>query len=72
MSAPQPPNSLLIPSSIFKERSLSVLEALSEYLKETLNLRLCKIADLLNKDQRTIWTVYHRAKVKRKKNAQNN
>ena len=55
-----------IPLSIFKDRSLSVLEALAEYLKEDLNLRYCRIADLLNKDQRTIWTVYNRAKKKRK------
>ena len=55
-----------IPLSIFKDRSLSVLEAVSEYLKESQNLRYCTIAALLNKDQRTIWTVYNRAKQKRK------
>ena len=61
-----------IPLSIFQDRSLSTLEALSEYLKEVLNLRYCKIAELLNKDQRTIWTVYSRAKAKRRKNAKEN
>ena len=54
-----------IPISIFRDRSLSVLEALSEYLKECQNMRYCRIAALLNKDQRTIWTVYSRAKKKR-------
>jgi len=58
-----------IPLSIFKDRSLSILESLAEYLKEELNLRYCKIAVLLNKDQRTIWTVYNRAKKKRRRNA---
>jgi hypothetical protein len=61
-----------IPLSIFKDRSLSVLEALAEYLKEELNLRYCKIAVLLNKDPRTIWTVYNRAKKKRKRNVKEN
>src|SRR3989344_8285526 len=59
-----------IPLSIFKERSLSVLEALTEYLKDELNLRYCKIAVLLDKDPRTIWTVYNRAK-KKIKNREN-
>jgi len=56
----------LIPSFVFKDRSISFLEALTEYLKDNLNLRYCQIASLLNRDPRTIWTVYHRAKNKRK------
>lgn len=55
-----------IPISIFKDRKLSALEALAEYLKDELNLRYCKIAAMLGKDPRTIWTVYSRAKKKRK------
>ena len=65
-------SSIEIPLFIFKDRSLSILEALAEYLKEELNLRYCKIAVLLNKDPRTIWTVYNRAKKKRNKNAEEN
>ena len=61
-----------IPVSIFQNRSLSILESLTEYLKEELNLRYCKIAALLNKDQRTIWTFYNRAKKKRKQYGQPN
>lgn len=57
--------SIKIPLSIFCDRKLSVLEALSEYLKDELNMRYCRIAILLNKDPRTIWTVYKRAKKKR-------
>ena len=56
----------LIPSFVFIDRSLSFLEALTEYLKDNLNLRYCQIASLLNRDPRTIWTVYQRAKDKRK------
>ncbi|MEK6947048.1 MAG: hypothetical protein AABX32_05575 [Nanoarchaeota archaeon] len=64
-------SNIKIPLSIFKDRSLSILEALAEYLKEELNLRYCKIAVLLNKDPRTIWTAYNRAKkkIKNKENA---
>ena len=60
-----------VPTSIFNNRTLSVLENLAVYLKEELNLRYCDIAILLNKDQRTIWTAYNRAKKKRK-NVENN
>ena len=60
-----------VPITIFKDRSLSVLETLTEYLKDTFNLRYCEIASLLGRDDRTIWTVYHRAKKKRKANKKN-
>ncbi|MEA2036977.1 MAG: hypothetical protein U9O94_05680 [Nanoarchaeota archaeon] len=56
-----------IPISVLKDRSLSVLEAITEYLKEELNLRYCQIGGLLNRDQRTVWTVYNRTKKKRRK-----
>jgi len=55
-----------IPSSLFKDRSLGVLEAIAEYLRDELQFRYCQIASLLNRDDRTIWTVYHRAKKKRR------
>jgi hypothetical protein len=56
----------LISVSIFSNRNLSVLESLVSYLKETQNLKFSQIASLLDRDQRTIWTLYSRA---RKKNA---
>ena len=61
---------LQIPYSIFKDRTFSVLEVLTKYLKEELRLRYCQIACLLNKDDRTIWTVYHRVrkKIRKKRN----
>jgi len=55
-----------IPSKIFTDRSLSVLEAIVKYLKEKKGMTYHEIAVLLNRDDRTIWTVYQRA---RKKNA---
>lgn len=56
-----------IPLIIIRDRSLSVLETITEYLKNNLNLRYCQIASLLNRNDRTIWTVYNRARRKRVK-----
>lgn len=53
-----------IPISIFSNRKLSVLEALVSYLKDTQGLKFSQIAVLLDRDQRTIWTSYSRAKKK--------
>lgn len=55
-----------IPSSIFKDRRLKVLEAIVEYMKENLNLSYKEIAVLLNRNERTIWTVYNRVRKKLK------
>ena len=55
-----------IPVSILKGRKLSVLENIAAYLKDTFNLNYHSIAVLLNRDDRTIWTVYQRAKKKKK------
>jgi len=59
--------SITIPSSIFRDRSLSVLEAMVEYFKEKKQMKYSEIARLLNRDDRTIWTAYKRAKEKRNK-----
>ena len=56
---------ILIPISIF-EAKLSPLEAVCRYLKEELDLGYTKIALLLNRDSRTIWTTYNNAAKKRK------
>ena len=55
-----------IPVSILKDRKLSVLENIVSYLKDTFGLTYHNIAVLLNRDDRTIWTVYQRAIKKRK------
>ncbi len=54
-----------VPSFIFKDRSLSVLESMVEYLKDVKKFSYHEIALMLNRDDRTIWTVYHRVKDKR-------
>jgi len=54
-----------IPISIFENRSLSAFELIVKHLKENFNLRYSQIAELLNRDERNIWTVYNRA-LKRK------
>ena len=54
-----------VPISIFLDK-LSALESVVLYLKEEFSLNYHEIALLLKRDDRTIWTVYQRA---RKKNA---
>jgi DNA-directed RNA polymerase specialized sigma24 family protein len=54
-----------IPTSVFKDRRVAVLESLVEYLKDIKNLSYHEIAILLNRNDRTIWTVYNRVKRKR-------
>lgn len=56
---------LNIPSFIFKDRGLAALEAVVVYLKDSQGMTYAQIAKLLNRDDRTIWTTYHRAKKKR-------
>ena len=55
-----------IPVSILKDRNISVLENIAAYLKDNFGLNYHSIAVLLNRDDRTIWTVYQRAKKKKK------
>ena len=55
-----------IPVSILQDRNLSVLENVASYLKDTFGLTYHKVAVLLNRNDRTIWTVYQRAKKKKK------
>ena len=56
---------LLIPTSIFLDRNVAVLEAIVEFLKEQYNLNYANIGRLMNRDERNIRTVYMRAKAKR-------
>ena len=53
-----------IPIFIFANRKIGALEALTKYLKEELKLTNYEIAGILNRDNRTIWTSYNRAKNK--------
>ncbi|MBW3015020.1 hypothetical protein KY330_01230 [Candidatus Woesearchaeota archaeon] len=58
---------VFVPLSVLLDRTLSVLEVLVEYLKEKLHLTYHEIAVLTNRNDRTIWTVYDRARKKRMK-----
>ena len=62
------PKEILIPASIFELSGLSALETICKYLKEELDLNYSKIALLLKRDSRTIWTTYKSALKKRKEN----
>jgi len=52
--------------SILEDRKLGVLEVISEYLKDEYKLTYHQIAIILNRNDRTIWTVCNRAKIKRR------
>ncbi|MBW2993590.1 hypothetical protein KY317_03385 [Candidatus Woesearchaeota archaeon] len=52
-----------VPGHIFTKK-ITLLESTVKYLKENLNLNYKKIAELVNRDQRNIWQIYHSAKQK--------
>ena len=68
---PKTPSNIWIPSNVLRDSSISVLEAIVEFLKEKKGLTYHQIGELINRDERNIWTVYNRAKKKRKKHPQN-
>ena len=53
-----------VPTFVFKDRTIAALEAIVVYLKDNQGLTYAQIAKLLNRDDRTIWTTYARAKKK--------
>ncbi|MBR9690292.1 hypothetical protein GOV08_01270 [Candidatus Woesearchaeota archaeon] len=56
-----------IPIRIISDGKLSAQEAVVWFLKEEIGFSFAKIAKLLERDQRTIWTVYQRARGKNAK-----
>ena len=52
------------PVSVIADKKYSVLESIVKYLKEEYSLTYAQIARILHRDQRTIWTVYNKAKIK--------
>ena len=56
-----------IPTYVFRDRSVAVLECLVEFMKDNHKLTFHQIAIMLNRDDRTIWTAYSRTKSKRKR-----
>jgi len=61
---------ILIPTSIFCDRSLSFAEALVEFLREEYCLSYHEIGVLTNRNERNIWTLYNRAIIKRRSREQ--
>ena len=61
-----------IPLSVLAEKKLSILESIVTYLKEEYTLSYKVIAQLVSRNERTIWTVHHRAKQKIAKNQKSN
>jgi len=51
---------LKLPARVLQDRSVAVLEAIVEYLKDEQDMKYSEIAKLLNRNVRTIWTVYSR------------
>ena len=60
-----PEKDILIPLSILTDRNLGALENIVVYLREHLNLSYSEIAKLTNRDNRTIWATYNKAKKKK-------
>lgn len=56
---------ILLPSTIFCDRNLSFLESIVVYLREEHKLGFSEIASLLNRNRKTIWTIYQRSIAKR-------
>ena len=65
MSEKEVADGVVLPIEVFQDRAVSVLEAIAEYLRDSNQLSFREIAVLLNRDERTVWTVYSRAKKKR-------
>jgi hypothetical protein len=55
-----------LPITIFQDRKLSVLESIVYYLKGNYNLRYSQIAKLIQRDERNIGAIYHKAEGKLK------
>ncbi len=54
-----------IPYSKFKSENLSISVIIAIYLKEKRDLRLNEIAEIMERDARTIWTLIDRAEKKK-------
>ena len=59
-----------IPAKHFADRSLSILEHITKYLKDYFSLTYHQIAVITKRNDRTIWTVYNRAKKKQAKKSE--
>jgi hypothetical protein len=55
-----------VPLPLFADSDLGILEVIVKYTKENLTLTYSQIAVIINRDQRTVWTTYHKAIIKHK------
>jgi DNA-binding transcriptional MerR regulator len=55
---------IFIPLSLLAERKYSVLEIIAKHLKDSYGFTFHEIAEFLERDDSTIWTVYNRFKLK--------
>ena len=56
----------IIPLNTIAEKKFSILESIVIYLKDNYNLSYRKIGKLLQRNERTVWTVYNRGMKKSK------
>jgi hypothetical protein len=54
-----------IPVSVFQDRKFSVLESIVLFMKEDLRLTNHEVASAIKRNDKTVWTVYHRAQIKK-------
>jgi hypothetical protein len=54
------------PSFILRDNRLGIMEAVTKYLKEDLQMPYSKIALALNRDPRVVWVTYNKALLKKK------
>jgi hypothetical protein len=59
LSLPQVQSAITIPLDVFSDRKIPPLESLVSHLK-SLGFTYAEIALLIRRDQRTVWTAYHR------------
>lgn len=61
----------VVPTAVLQNSDLSVLENIVVYLKEELELTYHRIAGILKRDDRTIWSVYSKAEKKKRGKGKN-
>jgi hypothetical protein len=60
----QKPQAIALPLSVFANRKLGVMETVVKYLRENAGMQYREIAEILDRDNRVIWTTYDKAKKK--------
>ncbi len=56
--------SVTVPISLFRDRRYAPLEVVTAYLKDIHQFSFAKMAELLQRSPKTLWTVYQRKKKK--------